>query len=32
MYNDLIDEIDMDLYRILYVVKKMEVFQRQQRN
>lgn len=22
MYNDLIDEIDMDLYRILYVVKK----------
>lgn len=32
MYNDLIDEIDMDLYRILYVEKKMEVFQRQQRN
>ena len=22
MYNDLIEEVDMDLYRIIYVVKK----------
>lgn len=22
MYNDLIEEVDMDLYRIIYVIKK----------
>ncbi len=32
MYNDLVEEVvDFDLYRVFYIVKKMEAFLKQQK-
>ena len=32
MYNDLEEVVDLDLYRVFYIVKKMETFLKQQKS